>query len=324
MSDSGVEAAPARQADGPWDPLILWLQRLRDEADSPSYAEIAQAVARGRQDAGMRPEAATVARSSVYDMFRPGRRRLNLSLVREVATVLGASESDVAEQVRRCREASASDVPAEARPPVEEPEALPTGGGVRLVIVLMLACVGLNLLGRVFVDALHVPLFADMIGTAIAAIALGPWRGAAVGAATNVLGVVGSGGVSLAFAVVNVVGALVWGYGVRRFAMARTLPRFLVLNLIAAVVCSIVAITVIFGILGGVSGHGADAVAERATDLTGSVVLGVAASNLTFSTADKLLSGFVALVVVGSVAPVRALMRSSDLPFVVNPVKAGH
>src|SRR5690606_28147164 len=76
---------------------------------------------------------------------------------------------------------------------------------------LMLGCVAVNLLGREFVDLLNLPVYLDMVGTALAAIVLGPWRGAAVGATTNLAGLFISGIASAPFAVVNVVGALVWG-----------------------------------------------------------------------------------------------------------------
>lgn len=43
-----------------------------------------------RAAAGESPHAARVARSTVYDCFRTGRVRVNLALVREIATALGA------------------------------------------------------------------------------------------------------------------------------------------------------------------------------------------------------------------------------------------
>ncbi len=102
----------------------------------------------------------------------------------------------------------------------------------RRALLLLVVCVVVNLLGRSLVELLHLPVHLDMVGTAIAALALGPWRGAAVGLATNLLGVAESGPVSVPFALVNVAGALVWGYGARRWGLGRSLPRFLGLNVL--------------------------------------------------------------------------------------------
>lgn len=305
MNDSG-------SSPGPWDALIRRLRDLRDQADSPSYAEIAQRVTALRVDAGERREAATVARSSVYDSFRLGRVRLNLALVRDIAIVLGADEDEVRGWIRSCREATAPSVvepgPTESGPSdvevvgVESEDAGPRPSVLAVVLVLV-SCVLLNLVGREVVDLLHLPLFADMTGTAVAAIALGPWRGAAVGGMTNVVGIVGSGGASLPFALVNVAGALVWGYGVHRFGMGRTLPRFLALNLVVALVCSAIAVTVLLVMFGGSVGHGQDVIAERVAELTGSGAAAVLVSNIVLSVPDKLVAGFVALVVVSTMLP---------------------
>lgn len=89
--------------------------------------------------------------------------------------------------------------PAAAAGPEREVLA-PPDPTVRQALGLVLACLAVNILGREFVDFFNLPVHLDMVGTAIAAIALGPWRGAGVGAATNVLGMVGSGWTSLPLA----------------------------------------------------------------------------------------------------------------------------
>lgn len=94
----------------------------------------------------------------------------------------------------------------------------------------MLGSLGLTMLGREAVNFLELPIYLDMVGTAVAAVVLGPWRGAAVGLSTNLLGSLTAGAVSLPFAIVNVVGALIWGYGVHRWGMGRTLSAALDLN----------------------------------------------------------------------------------------------
>lgn len=164
----------------------------------------------------------------------------------------------------------------------------------------MLGCVAVSLVGRVVVDVLHLPIYLDMVGTAIAAITLGPWRGAAVGGVTNVVGVaVGSGLVSLAFAVVNVVGGVIWGYGVRRFDLGRTLPRFLALNVLVAVACSAIAVPIIVA-YGGSVGQGQDTITESFASLVHVDVVATGLANLLVSIGDKLITGFIALVVIST------------------------
>jgi energy-coupling factor transport system substrate-specific component len=167
--------------------------------------------------------------------------------------------------------------------------------------------VALNLLGRTLVDSLHLPIYLDMIGTAIAAIALGPWRGAAVGAATNVLGVLSSGWVSIPFAVVNVVGALLWGYGTRRWGLGRTLPRFFLLNIVVAVGCSVVAVPLLLALNGETFRDGHAVITQAVSDSMDQFAIALGLSNVLISLADKLISGFVALVACSALpAPLRA------------------
>lgn len=145
---------------------------------------------------------------------------------------------------------------------------------------------------------LKLPIHLDMIGTAVAALALGPWRGALVGASTNIVGVAISGFISLPFALVNITGALVWGYGARRFGMGRSLPRFFVLCLYAAIACTVVAVPIIEIVYGGATGHGTDMLARNIQQMTPSSVLATGSANLLVSMADKIISGFIALVAV--------------------------
>ena len=328
---------PGARSSGTWDELAAQLMRWRRAAGEPSFTEIAQRIGRQRQDAGVPPAAARVGRTTVYDTFRTGRRRVNLELVREIATALGVSGPEVDDAITRCLEATDPEPiarpsqpapddprPVLAGPPVPgvvadtAPEAVAAdvapvrgagegaGAGAmtpRGALLLMLGCLLFNLLGRVIVDFLGLPLYLDMVGTAVAAIALGPWRGATVGLGTNVVGAISSGWVSLPFALVNIAGALVWGYGVRR-GLGRTLPRFLGLNALVALACTLIAVPVLLA-LGGSTGHGEDAVTDTLLELTHTLAVAVGFSNVVTSLSDKVISGFVALVVV-SALPIRA------------------
>lgn len=275
------------------DDLVGELQALRRAAGEPSYAEIARRIAARRELDGLSPHSARIARTTVYDVFRTGRTRLNVDLVREVVRALDGDEGIVDRWLA---------------PPAAAPD--PAAGRSR-ILLLMLACVLANLAGRVLVDVLGLPAYLDMAGTAVAAIALGPWRGAAVGVTTNLLGTFSSGPDSIPFALVNAVGALIWGYGVRH-GLGRTLPRFLALNALVAVACSVVAVPVLLVLAGGSTGHSEDAITSTFVELSAALTVATGLSNLVMSLGDKLISGFVALVVV-SALPL-ALRRGVPLP----------
>lgn len=299
---------------GPWDSLITELHVLRTRAGSPSYAELTRRVVERRVADGQEVHAARIAKSSVHDAFRFGRTRINVPLVRELVAAMDGDPAVVEDWLTTCATASAAPGPT---PP--DPGASTTVVASRTsVLLLVAACIALNLAGRFFVDSFHLPIYLDMAGTAIAAIALGPWTGAGVGVATNVLGVPGSGWISIPFALVNVAGALVWGYGVRGWGMGRTLPRFFALNVITAVTCSLVAVPILLALEGQEFRDGHELITEVLAQSVDQFVLALSFSNLIISLADKMISGFVALVVVSALPP--GLRRGCDLVGVTEPV----
>jgi energy-coupling factor transport system substrate-specific component len=301
---------------GRWDPLIGELHALRRRAGEPSFAELTRRIIEQRIERGQDEHAARIAKSSVHDAFRLGRSRINEALVRELVVVMDGDDEIVDQWLSRCEPSARPGAPA--RPdPDDEQAAVPPAPSVRQVLLLAIGCILLNLAGRVFVDFLHLPIYLDMVGTAIAAIALGPWRGAAVGATTNVVGVIGSGWVSLPFVLVNVVGALAWGYGVRRGGMGRTLPRFFLLNIATAVACSVVAVPILLALYGQDFRDGHDVITELVQESIGWFPLAASISNLMTSLADKLISGFVALVAVSALPLV--MRQGFDLVVATDP-----
>lgn len=54
-------------------------------------------------------------------------------------------------------------------------------------VLLVPACIGLNVAGHSAAVALHLPLFLDSIGTVLCALVLGPWVGGSVGFITNLV-----------------------------------------------------------------------------------------------------------------------------------------
>jgi len=109
------------------------------------------------------------------------------------------------------------------------------------VVTLVPVAAALNIVGSTINNALKLPTILDMIGTAVAAIVLGPWWGALVGVITNLGGSFINGPIGIPFALANVAGALVWGYGVRSWGMGSSLPKFFLLNILVALAVSAVA-----------------------------------------------------------------------------------
>jgi len=281
--------------DGPWDHVARQLQAWRRDADEPSYAEIALRISRRRRADGADPVASRVGRTTVYDAFRLGRARVNLTLVREIADALDVPHPAVDELVKAGQVPVRPPASPVASPVAPAPEQDPQAATPRVALV-MIGCVLLNLLGREFVNGIGLPVYLDMVGTALAAIVLGPWRGAAVGLLTNSLGVMSGGLVSLPFALVNVVGALVWGYGVHRFGLGRALVRFFALTLGVAVACTLTAVPLLMWLYGGSVGHDQDSLTIKLYALTHQHTLALWTGNLMTSVADKLMCAFVALV----------------------------
>lgn len=167
------------------------------------------------------------------------------------------------------------------------------------MVLLIIGCIGLNNLGGHFVEDLGVPLYLDMIGTAIAAIALGPWYGVGVGLSSNLLGSAFEGSMQTTwFALVNGAGALIWGYGVRGW-FGRSRLRFFALNLVVAVVCSLIAVPILVLVFGGSTGHtGQDALNAVLAALSTGLWAAVFSSNLLISAVDKLVSGYLGIFTV--------------------------
>lgn len=181
------------------------------------------------------------------------------------------------------------------------------------VIGLALVCVGINLAGRITVMVFNLQVHLDMIGTAVAAIALGPWAGAAVGLTSSAIGAVIGTSLSLVFAVVNIAGALVWGYGVRHFKMGRSLRTYLNLNLIVAATCTAIAVPILL-MLQGNGGHTTDDLMTSVLFIKDYEFIRITLSNLFTSVFDKLIAGFVALAVLAQVS--HRIRGKFDLPLI--------
>lgn len=180
-----------------------------------------------------------------------------------------------------------------------------------MIVTLIPVCVALNIVGGLIAHTLKLPVYLDMIGTAISAIVLGPWWGALVGVLTNSGSSLINGPTSLPFMLVNIVGALLWGYGVRSWKLGRTIPRFFLLNVIVAVACTIVAAPIIVLVFGGATGAGADALTGTFLAVGQNLVGSVLSSNILTSLADKIIGGFVALAIIEALP--KSLTQNIDI-----------
>jgi energy-coupling factor transport system substrate-specific component len=279
------------------DELAADLQQLRTTAGQVAYGEIAARIERRRAESGHVSAAARIGRSSVYDVFRAGRTRMNAHLVAEIVIALGCSDDEAVQWRERCLRANAAQHPARARSRTVVTPTIDPVLRSALVVLLMISCLGLNLFGHNVAGRIPVTLYLDMIGTAISAMVLGPWYGVTVGVTTNTLAAISNVPGSIAFVLVQAAGALVWGYGVRAWRLARTPLRYLLLNVIAALVCSVVAVPVIVMVFGGFADHPADLLTTGFESLGEELWAAVFTSNVLVSLADKLLAGAIALAV---------------------------
>lgn len=301
-----LTASPQEQPDS-LDRIARDLVALKEARGPVSYGELARRVGEVRIARGVAATAAYPARTTVYDVFRPGRTRMDPALVHDIVRALGADDTEADawveryHRVRRVPEPAARPrpvAPVEVTAPPRTALLTPsTPARRRCAPLTILGCLVLNLLGLVVVQQLHLPIYLDMAGTAVVAIVFGPWQGVAVGVMTNLLGfVVGVPGAA-PFALVNVVGALVWGYGVRRFGMGSDIVRYFQLNLLVAVACTMAGAPLNVLLFSGFSGHGSDTVTVSLEHLGLPLIAAAFSTNILTSVIDKLLAGFIALIV---------------------------
>jgi energy-coupling factor transport system substrate-specific component len=167
-----------------------------------------------------------------------------------------------------------------------------------LVVTLVPVAAALNIVGGTINTALKLPTFLDMIGTCVAAIVLGPWWGALVGVITNVGGSFINGPIGIPFALANVAGALVWGYGVRSWGMGSNSIKYFILNVIVALAVSAAAAPIVIFVFGGATGHSSDAITAAFAQAGQDLITAVFASNVIVSLADKIIAGYVALAII--------------------------
>lgn len=275
---------------------------MRD-ARGVSYRELAARITEQRVSAGANPAAARVPHTTISDTFRLGRRRLNAGLVAEIVEALGEDAAAVAAWRARVAAALAAgpSVAAEPRPETTPPKPLhpeATGRPWGRMIALIVAGVLLNSTGKFVNPLLGDVFFFDMVGTALVAILAGPWAAAAVGLVFIVVELLKAQVVAAVFSVTMVSAGLVWGFGVTRFHLAATLPRFLGLSAVVAVVTSSIAVPITVFYLGGSTDRGLDALRDLVIGMTGAhPEVAISIVNATISLIDKMIVGAIAYAV---------------------------
>lgn len=164
------------------------------------------------------------------------------------------------------------------------------------------AAVALNVVGGYINTVLRLPTFLDTIGTAVVAMTVGPWWGALAGATTNIIKGFTVGPISIPFAASNVAAALVWGYGVR-WGMGKSFVRFLIMSLVVAVVVATVNVPIAVFIFGGATGHFSDMIAAAFMGMGQRLFVSVFSAKILVELADKIISSFVALAILGALPP---------------------
>lgn len=108
------------------DEVARQLVEWRVAAGSPSYSELARAVAARRAGTGD-PRQRAPGRVTVYDCFREGRSRIDVALAVDLAAVLGVGGEELARWRARCGDAMrpGGTAPRAAAPP--DPAASPAG-----------------------------------------------------------------------------------------------------------------------------------------------------------------------------------------------------
>ena len=175
------------------------------------------------------------------------------------------------------------------------------------ILVLMSACIAINMVLGQLATMLKLPIFLDSIGTIIAALLGGPWIALLTGLITNLLWGLLTSPVAAAFAPVAMVIGLSAGY-MARAGWFRDWWKVIVSGLVITICVTIVATPIRTYLFGGVTGSGADfavaylhAVGEGLLESVGVTVFG---TNL----ADKVLSALLAWQLVRQM-PLRVLQQ---------------
>ncbi len=181
-----------------------------------------------------------------------------------------------------------------------------------LIIALIPLAVAINYVAYFATRVTGVPLFLDTVGTFLAAVILGPWWGALAGVLTNAVPVVlpPNDVANLLFAPVNVVAALVWGYGIRSMRLGRGPVGFFVVAVVVGVVTGVVATPIVLFVFGGSTGHPSDLITAALASF--GLERAALVSNMLASVPDKVISAYLGLAITAALP--MAVVAKAQLP----------
>jgi len=154
----------------------------------------------------------------------------------------------------------------------------------------------LNLVGGYIITTFRIPIFLDMMGTAVAAFTIGPWWAAVTGIITNIGESILISPVYLPFAVINILGAVLWGYGARR--LGSSFPRLLLLGVIAGIVTGAFSSPIGVFLFGGATGVPSDLITAAFLATGASLFTANFLASILSNLADKIVSTFIAVAIV--------------------------
>jgi len=305
LENTGMLPRPGSE---PLDLFAMDLRKLR-EVKGVSYTDLAAQVSKLKVARGLHEAAARTPRSTVYNCFRIGRARIDVGLLRDIVLALTDSEAEAERWVDRYLEArtqseslrrdSTTHQGSTTVTPRSVPDALEALRPTRLpwgtVAMVLISAVLINRLGMATVAVFGFSLFLDMIGTCLVAIALGPWYGVAVAVAYQGITLFTNFDIGALFVLVNITGALVWGYGVRRFKLGSDFSRFALLGVLVAVSCSAVGVPINMFLASIGSAQGLESVIGSLESMGLPSAVALFSANITTSIIDKLLASFIGL-----------------------------
>lgn len=176
------------------------------------------------------------------------------------------------------------------------PAALRGRQGLALLLAAVLGGTVLNLVGHEVVHWLGLPLYLDMVGTGLVAMALGLWAGLGTALLTFGLSVALVGLEYQPFFFVPFVGAWIWAQGIHRWRLGEDLLRYTLLQLLVAVASTLCSVPVILWGLDDSYGGSIDGMVTTLVAAGLAPVIAIFLSNLATSVLDKLLTGSLDLI----------------------------
>ncbi|MQA01836.1 MAG: ECF transporter S component [Streptosporangiales bacterium] len=162
--------------------------------------------------------------------------------------------------------------------------------------------VGINVALGAVVQALHLPIFLDVVGTILVAIMCGPWVAAVTGITTNVV-MTAVNPIWICYAPLQAIIGIVAGILAVKGLMRTNIGR-LVVGLILTVTAAVIAAPIIVATTGGAGGTGESAITAFFLATGDQIWSSVVKSKFIVEPIDKILSVFIAVLII-KVLPAR-------------------